>query len=136
MVDLDRNDKAINIHHIFPRKWCEERKEKIPPRIYNSIVNKTAISYKANRKIGGNPPSDYLGQLEGDPAVQLTPAAMDAILKTHLIAPKYLRQDDFEGFFQDRKAALLNLVEMAMGKQAIMTSEPVAEDGTDSEDDS
>ena len=55
---------------------------------------------------------------------------------THLIAPKYLRQDDFEGFFQDRKAALLNLVEMAMGKQAIMTSEPVAEDGTDSEDDS
>ena len=134
MVDLDRNDKAIDIHHIFPRKWCEDRKEKIPPRIYNSIVNKTAISYKANRKIGGSAPSIYLGQLERDAAVQLTPAAMDGILKTHLIDPKYLRQDDFEGFFQDRKAALLKLIEKAMGKQAIMTSESVAEDATDVED--
>lgn len=135
MVDLDRNDKAIDIHHIFPRKWCEERKEKIPPHIYNSIVNKTAISYKANRKIGGSAPSIYLGQLERDAAVQLTPAAMDAILRTHLIDPKYVRQDNFEEFFQSRKAALLDLVEKAMGKQAIMSSESVAEDAADSEED-
>jgi hypothetical protein len=132
MVDLDRNDKAIDIHHIFPRKWCEDRK--ISPRTYNSIVNKTAISYKANRKIGGNAPSFYLRQLELDAAVQLSPPAMDAMLRTHLIEGKYLRQDDFEGFFQNRKSALLKLVEKAMGKQAATSSEPVAEDVADLED--
>ncbi|MEX2261934.1 MAG: hypothetical protein WD696_08270 [Bryobacteraceae bacterium] len=132
MVDLDRNEKAIDIHHIFPRKWCEERN--MAPRTYNSIVNKTAISYKANRKIGGAAPSIYLGQLERDAAVQLTPPAMDTILRTHQIDPKYLRQDDFDGFFQDRKVALLKLIEKAMGKQAVTSSGAVAEDTTDPED--
>jgi len=50
MVDLDRDEYKIDIHHIFPQHWCEQRE--IPPRVYNSIVNKTAISYKANRMIG------------------------------------------------------------------------------------
>lgn len=52
MVDLDRDERKIDIHHIFPRKWCEDMK--IPPNVFNSIVNKTAISYKANRMIGGS----------------------------------------------------------------------------------
>ena len=78
MLDLDRIEKAIDIHHIFPRKWCE--KHGISPRIYDSIINKTAISYKANRKIGGNAPSSYLRQLQEDSAVQLTDANMDEIL--------------------------------------------------------
>jgi hypothetical protein len=32
-------DEAIDIHHIFPKAWCE--KQKIKPQVYNSIVNKT-----------------------------------------------------------------------------------------------
>src|ERR1039457_4944789 len=135
MVDIDRNEKAIDIHHIFPRKWCEQQNEKIPACVFISIVNKTAISYKANRKIGGSAPSVYLGQLEHDPAVQLSPSAMDAILRTHLITPSYLRADDFDRFFRDRRAALLSLVEQAMGKQAVITSESVAEDAVDAEED-
>ena len=122
MIDIDRNDKGIDIHHIFPRKWCESHG--IPPSVYNSIVNKTAISYKANRKIGGNAPSAYLAQIQRDKAVQLDSAAMDAILRTHIIEPSLLRADDFEGFFRQRKAALLSLIERAMGKQAILTDEP------------
>jgi hypothetical protein len=132
IADLDRNEKGIDIHHIFPRKWCEDKE--ISPSIFNSIVNKTAISYKANRKIGGSAPSVYLTQLERDPAVQLSPAGMDAIVQTHLIAPGNLRVDDFDGFFKERKAALLGLVERAMGKQAIATGEPVIEDVADMED--
>src|ERR1039458_4722083 len=58
MVDLDRNEKGIDIHHIFPKKWCQDHG--IAPKVFNSIVNKTAISYKANRKIGGSAPSEYL----------------------------------------------------------------------------
>jgi hypothetical protein len=132
MLDLDRNEKDIDIHHIFPRKWCDEHG--ISPRIYNSIVNKTAISYKANRKIGGNAPSIYLRQLQEDKAVQLNDAEMDTILRTHSISPEHLRADDFDGFFRERKATLLTLIEQAMGKQAIQTSEPVADDASDTED--
>jgi hypothetical protein len=132
MIDLDRNEKGIDIHHIFPRKWCEE--QKIPPRIFDSIINKTAISYKANRKIGGKAPSLYLDQLQSDNAVQLDQAGMDAILQTHSIDSTLLRADEFEGFFQTRKAALLTLIERAMGKGAVSITEPLFEDAMDEED--
>ncbi len=85
-------------------------------------------------EIGGNAPSAYLAQIQRDKAVQLDPAAMDAILRTHSIDPGLLRADDFDGFFQNRKAALLSLIERAMGKQAILTDEPTPEDAADSED--
>lgn len=132
MLDLDRNEKGIDIHHIFPRKWCED--QKISSRIYDSIINKTAISLKANRKIGGNAPSIYLKQLQEDPAVQLNETAMNEILETHLIDPGLLRADNFDAFFGARKATLLALVEQAMGKQAIVTQEPPPEDSGEEPD--
>jgi hypothetical protein len=132
MLDLDRNEKAIDIHHIFPRKWCDDHG--ISPRIYDSIINKTAISYKANRMIQGRSPSRYLCQIQEDPWVQLNDSEMDEILRTHSIDPRFLRTDDFEGFFQNRKAALLRLIEQAMGTQSIQTNEPVAEDSYDADE--
>jgi hypothetical protein len=48
MTDLDLDDVKLDIHHIFLRKWCEE--SDIPPLVFNAIVNKTAVSHKANRK--------------------------------------------------------------------------------------
>ncbi|MEQ1671468.1 MAG: hypothetical protein ABL893_11465, partial [Hyphomicrobium sp.] len=132
IMDIDRNEKGIDIHHIFPRKWCDDRK--IAPKVYNSIINKTAISYRGNRKIGGNAPSDYLTKLEADPAVQLTSTALDAILATHSIAPNFLRSDDFDGFFAERKSALLRIIIQAMGKPAIDSTEPVADDEMEDEE--
>ena len=41
---------------------------------------------------------------------------MDAILRAHAIEPRCLRMDDFNGFFALREAALLKLIENAMGK--------------------
>ena len=132
MVDLDRNEKGIDIHHIFPKKWCRDRG--ISPKVFNSIVNKTAISYKANRKIGGSAPSEYLATLQGQKAVHLDDRAMNAILRTHCIEPKFLRDDDFEGFYDLRRATLLGLIEGVMGKQAIMGSEGAGDDAVDFED--
>jgi hypothetical protein len=132
MTEIDRNERGIDIHHIFPRKWCETKG--ISPRIFNSIVNKTAISYKANRKIGGKAPSAYLEQIETDKAVQLSPRAMDEILETHCITPSFLRSDDFEGFYKDRKDTLVRLVEQAMGKESMVTSEAPPDDVSDIED--
>jgi hypothetical protein len=59
---------------------------------------------------------------------------MDEILRTHCITPSFLRSDDFAGFFQDRRAILLSLVEQTMDKQAVTTNEPAAEDASDMED--
>src|SRR5206468_500419 len=47
MTELDQGEFNIDIHHIFPRAWCRARG--IPERVFNAIVNKTPISYKANR---------------------------------------------------------------------------------------
>ena len=113
--NLDQADVALDIHHIFPVKWCEA--QKIDWKIYNSIVNKTPISYKANRKIGGAAPSRYLAQLQTDENVQLDDLAMDGILESHLIDPIAMRTDNFQVFFDHRFQALLNIISKAMGKK-------------------
>ncbi|MGD1942427.1 MAG: DUF262 domain-containing protein [Leptolyngbyaceae cyanobacterium] len=115
--DLDATDWEeckLDIHHIFPQKWCQDRG--ITRNRYNCILNKTPISYKANRMIGGRSPSAYLQQLQQHPQVQLDDTSMDVILKTHAIDPHYLRNDDFEGFLSARQQTLLKKIELAMGK--------------------
>ena len=131
MVDLDLDDVKLDIHHIFPRKWCED--SDIPPRVYNAIVNKTAISYKANRMIGGSAPSKYLAQLQGHAQVKLADAEMDDILKSHVIDATLLRADTFKEFYAARKASLLSIVERAMGKMSA-ESASVADDEDDEEE--
>ncbi len=130
MVDLDRDECKIDIHHIFPRDWCEARG--IAPKDFNSIINKTPISYKANRMIGGKAPSRYLEQIRAHPQVQLSEAEQDEILRSHLIAPEFLRADDFVRFMAARKAALLELISAAMGKEILPAgSDMPAEDEED-----
>lgn len=112
--ELDAEDVALDIHHIFPQDWCE--KSSISKKEYNTVVNKTPLSYKANRMIGGVAPSIYLGKLQRHDQVKIDDAAMDAILRTHAIEPDLLRHDDFKGFYAARKQALLALIGQAMGK--------------------
>ncbi|HEU4583697.1 MAG TPA: hypothetical protein VFS67_35815, partial [Polyangiaceae bacterium] len=52
----------VDIHHIFPQKWCKE--QGIPATVYDSIINKTPLAYRTNRIIGGAAPSEYLAKLE------------------------------------------------------------------------
>ena len=106
-------DDEIDIHHIFPRRWCE--KEEIEPGTYNSIINKTAISARTNRQIGGNAPSKYLPDLES--TADIHPARMDEILASHRIAPDALRTDRFWDFYAARAEALLRRIEIATGKK-------------------
>ena len=42
---------------------------------------------------------------------------MDDILDSHLICPDFLREDDFEGFFNARKEALIEAIEKVAGKE-------------------
>ena len=133
MVDLDRDDCKIDIHHVFPKAWCTTHG--IPPDVFNSIVNKTAISYRANRMIGGNAPSAYLDAIRFHKHVCIEAPEQDAILRTHLIDPALLRADDFNAFYDARRKALITLVERAMGKAAItQTTESAPEDDLEYEE--
>jgi hypothetical protein len=119
--------EAIDIHHIFPRAWCESKG--ISPSRYNSIVNKTPLSSETNKIIGGNAPSRYLKKLQE--RFQITQERLGEILETHSIDPAHLTSDDFEGFFQSRKMELLERIEAAIGKPlmaAPVSEEVVAED--------
>lgn len=105
-------EQSIDIHHIFPKHWCEKRG--IDWKRYDSIINKTPLSARTNRTIGGNAPSVYLPRLERQAGI--TASEMRGLLETHLIDYDLLSSDDFDGFMQARKERLLSLVEEAMGK--------------------
>jgi hypothetical protein len=47
---------------------------------------------------------------------------MNAIVGSHLIDTTSLRADDFDSFYKNRKAALVKLVERAMGKAAAVVA--------------
>jgi hypothetical protein len=115
--ELDDESVALDIHHIFPQDWC--RKQTIPRKRWNSIVNKTPISYKANRMIGGAAPSAYIQKIQHHRQVQLTDLGMNSILDSHLILAAALRADNFDEFYQARKSSLLGLIERVMGKQLL-----------------
>ena len=108
-------DDNIDIHHIFPKAWCE--KQRIKPDDYNSIINKTALSAGTNRKIGGSAPSKYLLKIQEEAGIDA--ANMDKILDAHFICPNTVRRDDFPSFFKTRKEALVKIIEEAMGKRII-----------------
>jgi hypothetical protein len=105
-------DDRIDIHHIFPEKWCIAAR--IDSGIYNSVINKTALAARTNRQIGGRAPSKYLSAIEK--TARIEPARMDEILRSHCITPEYLRADDFWQFYADRAEALLQRIEAATGK--------------------
>lgn len=119
--ELDADEIALDIHHIFPRKWCESND--ISRDRYDSILNKTPISYKANRKVGGDAPSKYLPRIQSEKQVGLTDGEMDGLLESHALSPQLLRDDAFDDFIEDRRLRLTRLVEKAMGKPIVMVAD-------------
>ncbi len=111
-------DESVDIHHVFPKAWCVGKG--ISPEIYDSIINKTPLSARTNRIIGGVAPSAYLAKLQagGDKLPALPAATLDDHLASHLIDPGLLRADDFPAFIAAREKALLKLIEQATGRSA------------------
>jgi|LSQX01.2.fsa_nt_gb hypothetical protein len=117
LSETDWEENRLDIHHIFPKDWCI--KNGIPASSYNSILNKTAISYKANRKIGNKAPSVYLRQLQEHENVQLSDDEMDEILISHCIEPITLRLDAYTEFIESRAELIIKNVEAAIGKNVV-----------------
>jgi hypothetical protein len=123
----------VDIHHIFPQDWC--KKQGIKPSDFDSIINKTPLSYRTNRIIGGVAPSDYLSKLEtgNSSTPPIDGVKLDGFLKSHLIDPLLLRSDSFDKFMVDRQKKLLSLIERATGRVAYTGD--VQEEGEDVEAD-
>ncbi len=119
-------DLAVDIHHVFPQKWCND--QGIDEQRRESIVNKTMISARTNRVIGGVAPSSYLATIEA--RAQIGGPVLDGLLASHLIPAGFLRLDDFDAFFRARRGAFCDLVEKAIGKEV----QRDVDDGSSGED--
>ncbi|MGC9329600.1 MAG: hypothetical protein ACP5I1_18335, partial [Candidatus Hinthialibacter sp.] len=117
-------DDKIDIHHIFPSSWCKKQKG-LERKRWNSIINKTAISAKTNRSIGGNAPSKYLPYVQKKAG--LDKEGLDIILRSHVIDPDAIWNDDFEAFFRSREESLMKRIEKVIGKPVVrdLTEEPL-----------
>lgn len=107
-------DLAIDIHHVFPSSYCQ--KQNYPRHKWNSVVNKTPLSARTNRTIGGRAPSEYISALEGGHH-KLKPERVDELISSHRINPLLMRDDEFDLFIRDRARQLLDLIEQAMGRK-------------------
>lgn len=104
---------SVDIHHIFPQKYCESKG--YDRRKWNSVVNKTPLAYRTNRVLGGVAPSKYLQKIVDNGNVSAQ--ALDANLTSHGIDIASLRADDFDTFFALRARVLLDLISKATGKR-------------------
>lgn len=126
-------DEAVDIHHIFPKAWCEE--QKIPEKVYDTVINKTPLSYRTNRIVGGVAPSKYLHKLEQGRAAAdgqvieppIDRAALDRHLRSHCIDEGLLRADDFDRFMAARRDALLDLISRVTGHRVRSEGVPAEE---------
>lgn len=123
----------IDIHHIFPHDWC--LKNSVEAKYSESIVNKTALSFRTNRVIGGNAPTIYLKALRDNN--DISEQRQDQILITHLINPEALKKDNFKTFYDLRKEVLLQRIEQATGKtinRQVQEHIDIVETSTESEE--
>jgi hypothetical protein len=109
----------IDIRTIFPKGWQPPAPvDNLDTRL-SSIVNKTALSYRASQSQGKRAPGVYVELMAreyGQPQDWF-----DDVVATHLVDPKLLRSNDFDSFYEDRVAQLLKLVGEAMGRPAVRT---------------
>jgi len=126
-------DEGVDIHHIFPKAWCES--QKLPASLYDSVVNKTPLGYRTNRIIGGVAPSTYLEKLENgkaspngqiiEPPIDKT--ALASYLQTHCIPVPELYADDFAGFIKARQQLLMEMVSRITHHTSPITDESADE---------
>lgn len=113
-------DEKIDIHHIFPASYSAKRG--ISSKFYDCVVNKTPLTAKTNRAIGGNAPNKYLEIFEQKH--KISPDILDKIILSHLGDITSLRKNDFNSFFESRYHSLLDAIEKITGKSIARDSFP------------
>ena len=124
-------DESIDVHHIFPVAWCKKNKKR--RRKYNSILNKTPLSARTNRIIGGEAPSIYIVKLSKK--AEVSEKTILSSIETHKVDISNLKNDDFEKHLESRAVALLEQIKKVMSKEVGESQEDVIDDSDDFEDD-
>jgi len=106
-------DSKIDIHHIFPKAWCSS--QGIKRGHYNSIINKTPLTAKTNRSIGGVAPSEYIKKIIETGKVS-SKASLIKNINSHVLEFNFLNDNDYYEFYKDRQSKLIKLIEGAFGK--------------------
>ncbi len=102
---------GIDIHHIFPKNYCKSRGYDYIK--WDSIINKTPLSYSTNREIGGVAPSEYLARIEKKKVEQTD---LCDYLASHWIDMADCMSDDFERFIVHRARKILDAIANVTGK--------------------
>lgn len=102
---------GIDIHHIFPKNYCKSRG--YDDIKWDSIINKTPLSYSTNREIGGVAPSEYLARIEKKKVEQTD---LCDYLASHWIDMADCMSDDFERFIVHRARKILDAIANVTGK--------------------
>lgn len=102
---------GIDIHHIFPKNYCKSRE--YDDIKWDSIINKTPLSYSTNREIGGVAPSEYLARIEKKKVEQTD---LRDYLASHWIDMADCMSDDFERFIVHRARKILDGIANVTGK--------------------
>lgn len=102
---------GIDIHHIFPKNYCKSRE--YDDINWDSIINKTPLSYSTNREIGGVAPSEYLARIEKKKVEQTD---LRDYLASHWIDMADCMSDDFERFIVHRARKILDGIANVTGK--------------------
>ena len=101
---------GIDIHHIFPKNYCKSKGYDYIK--WDSIINKTPISYSTNREIGGVAPSIYLARIEK----KVEQGDLRDFLTSHWIDMDDCIADNFEQFIINRAKKILDAISSATGK--------------------
>lgn len=101
---------GIDIHHIFPKNYCKSKGYDYTK--WDSIINKTPISYSTNREIGGVAPSIYLARIEK----KVEQGDLRDFLTSHWIDMDDCMADNFEQFIINRAKKILDAISSATGK--------------------
>ena len=113
IMDVAKSMNATpDIHHIFPEKYCKEKK--YPREKWNSIINKTPLLLTSNRFIGGSAPSIYSAKIME--AASISADELKERIESNLVNYEAFIADDFERYFTDRAKRLLRLIENATGR--------------------
>lgn len=107
-------NNGIHVHHIFSKNWCIQHK--IPESRRDSIINKTPLTSATNTSISDAVPSDYISKIqENDKG--LDENKINEIFLSHLIEPKSIRHNNFNGFYNARKKKIVEQIAKVTGKQ-------------------
>ena len=105
--DFENNDgiafHQLEDHHIFPRAFLRERYGLKKGEKVNTILNRTLITARTNRRISRKAPSEYLAEIFPE-------RERSAILESHFIGPeaqKAMEADDYDAFLEARERSIL-----------------------------